>query len=910
MNAPVSASSVVLSSRRNRGRPLACFFTPGRIAVIGATERPGSVGRAVLENLQPFGGEVIPVNPARSRVLGLPAAPCIGEVKGPVDLAVIATPAATVPGLVAECAAAGVQGAIILSAGFGEFGAAGRQLQADVMAAARGVVRIVGPNCLGVMSPPTGLNATFAGAMARAGSVAFLSQSGALCAAILDWSLREKVGFSGFVSVGCMADVAWADLIDHFGDDPRTESLVIYLESIGDARSFLSAAREVAITKPIVVIKPGRTAAAARAAASHTGALTGSDEVLDAAFRRAGVLRVETIAEVFDLVEVLGKQPRPRGPRLTIVTNAGGPAALAADCAVTAGLKLAELSDKTLTSLGRHLPPHWSRGNPIDILGDADPDRYARALNAAAADPECDGVLAILTPQAMTDAAGVARRITGLCPLPGGKPLLASWMGAARIEEGEGILNAAGVPTFRYPDRAVRAFAHMWRYSANLTALYETPAGSTHAEGGRERQLKARKFLHAARAAGRTLLTEYESKRILALYGIPTVRTMVARTAAEAVTRARTIGFPVVLKLLSTTITHKRAAGGVCLGLRDVADVQRAWQQIKAAVTSKGSARDFLGVTVQPEVPREGCELILGSSIDEQVGPVILFGAGGEYVEVFQDYALGLPPLNATLARRLMEGTRVHALLEGRAGRPAADLAALAQLLVDFSQLVIEQPWIREIDVNPVRVSPAGIVALDARMVLHAADIPGPHLPRPAIRPYPEIYVTTGRLRDRTPVVIRPIRPDDEPMMVDFHHSLSERSVWYRYFSQHPLEQRIAHRRLARMCFVDYDREIALVAVYTEPVTQEQGIIGVARLCKEHAQPEGEFAVVISDPWQGRGLGSLLLRELIEVGRAEQLHRITGTILADNVEMRRLCTRVGFTLSPTCDGECTAELVL
>jgi len=719
------AGDPALSILSDQRQALRAIVAPSRVAVVGATEKEGSVGRTVMWNLitHPFGGTVFPVNPQRASVLGIKAYPNLAALPEPVDLAVIVTPAPSVPGAVAECVRAGVKGAIVISAGFRETGPAGAELERQVLAEARrGRLRIIGPNCLGVMNPINGLNATFASAMARPGSVAFLSQSGALCTAVLDWSLRENVGFSLFVSVGSMLDVGWGDLILHVGDDPRTRAILIYMESIGDARSFLSAAREVAMTKPIIVIKPGRTEGAARAAASHTGALAGQDDVLDAAFRRSGVLRVASIAELFYAAESLSKQPRPRGPRLAIVTNAGGPAVLATDTLLLLGGQLAELSKDTLAALDQFLPAAWSHGNPVDVLGDADPERYARAVEVVAADPGSDGLLVILTPQAMTDPTRTAEALKPHARL--GKPLLASWMGGADVAAGESILNRASVPTFNYPDTAARVFTSMWRSTENLRLLYETPIMATEGDAEGPDAAAASALLERVRRAGRVLLSEAESKRLLAAYGIPTVPTHVAGDPEAAVRAAETLGFPVVAKLNSETVTHKTEVDGVKLNLGDAEAVRAAWRDIQAAVAHHVGPEHFQGVTIQPMVPLDGYELILGSSLDAQFGPVVLFGAGGRLVEVLCDRALALPPLTSTLARRLMERTRIYRALQGVRGQPPVDLPGLEQLLVRFSQLVVEQPRIQEIDVNPVLASATRLVALDARVVLHPPDTP------------------------------------------------------------------------------------------------------------------------------------------------------------------------------------------
>jgi acetyltransferase len=877
-------------------RPLDPIFAPKSIAVIGATETVGSVGRTILENLIKgnFPGKLYPVNPKRDTVLGVKAYPSITAVPEKPDLAIIITPPATVPGIIRDCGTVGVKGAIIISAGFKEIGAPGVELERQVLEEAKKAgIRVVGPNCLGVMVPGAKFNGTFAADMAKAGSVGFISQSGALCTAILDWSLKENVGFSAFASLGSMLDVSWGDLIQYLGDDPKTKSIVMYMESIGDAQAFLSAAREVALTKPIIVIKPGRTEAAAKAAASHTGSLTGSDEVLQAAFQRVGVLRVEQISELFDMAEVLAKQPRPKGPRLTIVTNAGGPGVLATDALIGAGAQLADISPESMEAFNKILPPTWSHNNPVDIIGDAKPELYAKALEIAAKDPNTDGMLVILTPQAMTDPTATAECLKPYAHIPN-KPVIASWMGADIVSKGEDILNAAQIPTFKYPDRAARSFYYMWRYSENLRSLYETPSmteDDSHGEIDRE---KATAIITEVRKSGRTLLTEFESKKLLAAYGIPTVETHIATTENDAVKEAARLGFPVVLKLHSETITHKTDVGGVQLNLRTASAVRQAYKAIEAGCSKKVGKEHFQGVTVQPMIKLDGYEIIIGSSVDPQFGPVLLFGTGGQLVEVFKDRALGLPPLNATLARRMMERTKIYTALKGVRGRKATNIAAIEQLLVRFSQLVVEQPWIAEIDINPLLVSSERIFALDGRVVLHPLDTPEDKLPKSAIRPYPIQYATPWKLKGKSGVLIRPIKPEDEPMMVKFHETLSEESVYNRYFSALKLSQRITHERLTRICFNDYNREIALVAELKVAKGEEKKILGVGRLSKQHAGNEAEFSALVSDDWQGQGLGTELLRRLIEIGKVEKLSRISGQILAENHAMQHICRKVGF----------------
>lgn len=879
------------------------IFKPQTVAVIGATESHGTVGRSVLWNLirNPFGGTVFPVNPKRSSTLGIKAYPNIQSVPDPVDLVVVVTPATSVPAIIQDCVSVGVKGAIVISAGFKEIGPAGAELERQILETARGGhMRVIGPNCLGVMSTVSGLNATFASAMAVPGNVGFISQSGALCTAVLDWSIRENVGFSQFVSIGSMLDVGWGDLIYYLGSDPKTESIVIYMESIGDAHAFLSAAREVALRKPIIVIKPGRTAGAAKAAASHTGSLTGSDEVLEAAFQRCGVLRVNSISDLFSMSEVLGKQPRPNGPRLTILTNAGGPGVLATDALLTTGGQLAELTKSTMDELDKILPVVWSHNNPVDVIGDASPERYAKALEIAAKDPNSDGLLVILTPQAMTDPTQTAEQLKPYAKTLG-KPVIASWMGGSDVEAGEAILNRAGIPTFAYPDTAAQIFNYMWQYTINLQALYEIP---TLASQGTEElfdRTKANQIIAAARKAGRTLLTEYESKQLLAAYGIPTVETRIARTADEAVAAAKEIGYPVVLKLHSETVTHKTDVGGVVLNVKSDAEVRKTFEQIKTSVREKTGEGNFLGVTVQPMVKMEGYELILGSSIDPQFGPVLLFGLGGQLVEVFRDRALALPPLTSTLARRMMEQTLIYKALKGVRGRKPVDLAALEHLIVGFSQLVVEQRWIQEIDINPLLASSDQLIALDARVVLHPPETTEDKLPRLAITPYPVEYVQPWKAPTGESLMIRPIRPEDEPLMVQFHTSLSERSVFLRYLNPMLLDQRVSHSRLSRICFIDYSREMVLVAEQKNPGTGKREIVGTSRLSRIPGTNDGHFAMIVNDQWQSHGLGSELLSRLLQVAKDLGMERVLATMSADNKPMRHMCEKLGFRFEPTAD---------
>lgn len=878
-------------------KSLDAIFLPKTVAVIGAKDNIGSVGRTLMANLMGggFGGRIYPINPKRDTVLGLKSYPSIASVPEPIDLAVILTPAHTVPGIIEECVRANVKGGVIISAGFKELGEPGLKLEQEILSHARlGKMRIIGPNCLGVMNPIYGLNATFAAGMALPGNIALISQSGAMCTAILDWSFQERVGFSAFVSIGTMADVDWGDLIDYLGDDPKTQSILIYMETVGDPRSFLSAAREVALEKPIIVIKSGRSQAAAKAAASHTGSLAGSDEVFEAALERVGVLRVNSIADLFRTASVLARQPLPKGPRLAIVTNAGGPSVLATDAAVLNGAEMAALDAKTIEKLNPILPAAWSHGNPVDILGDAGPELYAKTVEIVAQDPNIDGILVILSPQDVTDPLGTAEGLRAYSRLYN-KPLLASWMGGDTVKKGAEILTQNKIPSFQYPDDAARTFATMWNYSQNLKSLYELPLI--------KQQAALPHYFHRKEVADiiarvknekRTLLNEYESKRVLSAYGIPTVETHIAQTAEEAARRAEELRYPVVLKLNSRTITHKSDVGGVKLNLRSKDEVIKAFDEIKQSVKALAGEEHFEGVSVQSMVKLDGYELILGSSIDEQFGPVLLFGTGGQLVEVFKDRALALPPLSLSLARRLMQKTKIYEALQGVRGRKPVNQTALEQLLVNFSLLVTENPWIKECDINPLHVSEDLMIALDARIVLNDPSLNEADLPKLAIRPYPIEYVTSRELKGGQKVTLRPIRPEDKALMIDFHKELSDKSVRQRYFEFLSLDKRVAHDRLIRICFNDYDREIRMVTELADPQSGERKIIGVGRLSRIHGSNQVALTMVITDAYQNLGLGTNLLEHLIEIARKEKIETIYTEILSENSQMIGMCKKHGF----------------
>jgi acetyltransferase len=888
-------------------RSLDLLFHPKSVAVIGAKDTPGSVANTILTNLiKHFRGQIYPVNPKREQVSGLTSYANIASIPEQVDLVVIVTPAATVPKIIRECVEARAKSAIIISAGFKELGSSGLKLEEEILSIAKkGNLPFIGPNCLGVMNPMHGLNATFAKEMAIPGHIAFISQSGAMCTAVLDWSFKENIGFSSFVSVGSMADVNWGTLIDYLGNDPNTHSLLLYMETIGDARAFMSAAREVALKKPIIVIKPGRSQAAAQAAASHTGSLAGSDEVFDAALDRVGVLRVNSIGELFSMASILSKQPLPKGPRLTIVTNAGGPAVLATDAAIINGAELSPLTQDTIQSLNTFLPSAWSHANPVDLLGDADSQRYSQAIKVVSNDPTTDGLLVILSPQDMTNATQIAEELSKENI---SKPILASWMGGESVREGAEILSEAKIPVFHYPDDASKAFGMMWHHSRHLKNLYETTVLDPESKNVESTQ--ANEIIKKALLEGRTLLNEFESKELLHCYHIPIVETVIAHDKDSAITHARRLGYPIVLKLFSETITHKTDVGGVKLNLRNEEQVKIAFDEILESVSRLAGASHFQGVTVQPMISlQSGYELILGSTTDPQFGPILLFGTGGQLVEVFKDKALAIPPLTQNLARDLMEKTKIYEALKGVRGRKAVDLKLLESLIVNFSQLIVENPRIKECDINPLFISETQTLALDARIVLHEATIPDSELPRLAIRPYPLNYLSSFTLLDGTSILVRPIRPEDESLVIQFHKELSEDTVRQRYFEFVSLDNRTAHERLLRICFNDYDREIALVAeIGSEIGAEKRGkikpqrqIIAIGRIVKIPGTAVAQLTLTIIDSFQHLGLGSELLHQLIVVAKNEGVEIIDATILGENTGMLKICERAGFELKTGID---------
>ncbi|MGQ9530213.1 MAG: bifunctional acetate--CoA ligase family protein/GNAT family N-acetyltransferase [Candidatus Bathycorpusculaceae bacterium] len=867
------------------------IFNPRRIAVIGATDREGSVGARLFKNLIGVGfrGAVYPVNPFRPTVQGITAYPSILKIPWHVDLAIIATPAHTVPQIVEECGKAGVSGIIIISAGFREAGKEGESLEKQILELKdKYNLRIIGPNCFGIMRPKIGLNATFANKPAMPGKIAFISQSAALCASVIDWASEAHIGFSAVVSTGSMLDVDFGDLIDYFGTDPQTRSIVLYIESIKNARKFMSAARGFARAKPIVVVKAGRFPRSVEAAISHTGALCGEDAVYDAAFRRAGVVRVEAINDLFNCAEALAMQPNPKGPNLTIITNAGGPGIMAADFLIAKGGKLTSLSAETVDALKKALPPYCSIINPIDILEEATPDRFRKVIEICLQDPNSDAFLIIYTPQGATDPLTIAKIIVELSKQTM-KPILTSLMGEVECRRARQILRKNRIPVFATPEQAVLTFMHMYSYTQNLELLYQTPEELT-VELSIPTFLK--EVLRKAFNEGRTVLNQYEALQFLEAYQIPTIKTLVAKTSDEAEAIASEIGCPIVMKALSPQITHKSKVEGVILNVWSPEQAKAFFETLAERVKKYNPEAEFQGAIIQPMVQRKLCELLIGSKRDTDFGSIIMFGMGGVATELFQDVNIALPPLNQVLARRLMEKTKIYKLAEPGEGR--FNVKLLEEILVKFSQLVIDFPEIKEIEINPLIVDENTASVVDARIVIDPEKIlhearSHEHL---VIAPYPKKYVTQWTLKDGTPVLLRPIKPEDEVLLRELYSSLSEETMRFRFFQ---VFREVSHETLTRYCNLDYDREIAIVA---ETQKDRRRIIGVALLSLEPGRKNGEFAVVVGDQWQGLGLGSKLVDYIIEIGKEMRLKTIYGFVISENAKMIHLCTKKGFRIEP------------
>jgi len=869
------------------------IFDPNRIALLGVTQNPNSVGGKVLGNLVGggFRGVVYPVNPAVEAVLGVPCYPSVAALPKTPDLAIVCSPAAEVPAQVAACGEAGIRGLIVVSAGFKETGEAGLALEREIRAAqARFAgMRIVGPNCLGIIVPRLGLNASFAPAMPRDGDIAFISQSGALCASVLDWALENRVGFSHFVSVGNSLDVDFGDLIDYCGEDEHTRSIILYIESVSDARTFMTAARAFARHKPIIAFKAGRFPASAQAAASHTGAMASEDAVYDAAFQRAGIARVPDLGDVFDCAALIGRGRFPAGPRLGIVTNAGGPGVIATDALIAQQGELAALAPETLAKLDQDLPPAWSHGNPVDVLGDANSKRIEKAVAAVLADRGVDAVLVIVTPQAMTNPGATARSLAKLAG-ESRKPLLAAWLGGRAMREGLAVLAEAGIAAYPTPEQAVRAFMTLVAYARNLETLYETPK-DVAIQFPYDRAEAKRRFVATRLGAG-GVLPEDVSKELLASYGIPVARPEVADSAAAAVAIADRIGYPVVLKVRSPDITHKTDAGGVALDLAGAEMVAAAWDAIMRSAREQRPDARLEGVTVQKMIAaRDSLELILGIKQDPVFGTVILAGMGGVGAELLGDRSLGFPPLNERLAMRMLESLRMWPLFMGYRGRAPVAVDALIQALIRLSYLAADWPEVVELDVNPLLCTPSEVVALDARVVVDRARAgaesePYAHL---ALRPYPEKLVKRIALKDGVPVTFRPIKPEDEPLWLAMLGSCSKETIYSRF---RYLFDWSTHDVATRFCYIDYAREIAIVAEIGEGASRR--LVGVGRLIADPGHREGEYAVLVVDEWQGRELGGMLTDYCLEIARSWELERVVAQTTTDNRPMIAVFERRGF----------------
>ena len=884
-------------------RPL---FEPGSVAIIGASTRAGSIGAVLVANMLGAGyrGALHAVNPKYRSVQGVPCFASIGALPARVDLAVIATPPRSVPELIDQCGDAGVRAAVVITAGFSEAGADGAQLERAALAnARRHGLRLVGPNCLGLMRPELGLNATFARGQALPGSLGLVSQSGAVCTAMLDWARPNGVGFSSVVSLGGSSDVDFGEIIDYLVADPKTGHILLYVEGVRDGRRFVSALRAAARVKPVILMKVGRHPAGSRAAVSHTGAIVGLDDVFDAVVRRTGAVRVTTIGQMVAAAQALAARVHPQGERLAVVTNGGGPGVMAADRAADLGLPLAQLSPQTVAALKGALPANWSHGNPIDLIGDADAARYSAAITACLADDGVDGVLTVLTPQAMTRPEDAARAVIDAARTTS-KPVIACWMGEEQTAAARKLLHAAGIPVFRTPDPAVEMFGHLATFYRNQRTLLQAP-GPLSPQDPPDRDA-AHAIVDAALAEKRTLLSEAESKALLAAFRIPVVRTVRAHAAEQAVQLAGEIGYPVVMKIDSPDITHKSDVNGVRLNLADAHAVRAAYQGIVADLARLRPQARVDGVVVEPMLKRaHGRELMAGVIRDPVFGPALVFGTGGTAIEVYCDRAVALPPLDAFLVGEMIRGTRVAKLLGAFRNLPPVNMAALEAVLLRLSELVCELPSLEALDINPLIADESGAIAVDARVVLRAHAPQRDGYGHMAIHPYPAHLVSRWQPPGGSEVTLRPIRPEDAAMEQAFVKGVSAQSRYFRFMDT---LRELTPSMLARFTQIDYDREMAFVAVLNQGGLETE--IGVARYV---ANPDGEsceFAILIADDWQRRGLGGRMMAQLIEVARARGLHSMIGHVLAGNHRMLKLCGGLGFAVTASADDAMVKRVTL
>ncbi len=870
-------------------RNLEKLFRPASVAVIGATNRESAVGGVVMQNLLEggFEGPILPVNPKHGAVAGVLAYPDVESLPVPPDLAIICTPPAPIPSLIEKLAAIGTRAAIVLTAGLDDVETRdGRTIkQAMLDATNQHLFRILGPNCLGLLVPGIKLNASFAHLPATDGKIALVSQSGALCTVILDWAAENGAGFSHFISLGDCADVDFGDVIDYLATDVSTRAILLYIESVTSGRKFMSACRAAARNKPVVVIKSGRGNAGAKAAASHTGALAGADDVYDAAFRRAGMLRVDEIGELFAAVETLTRAKPQIGERLMLMTNGGGLGVMAADALEEHGIGLPVLSEQTIEKLNAELPPTWSHANPVDIIGDAPGTRYTAAARALLDDPSADAVLVMHAPTAIASSIEAAEAVIEVAH-SSKKNVLASWCGGKAVAPARKRLREAGIPSFNTPNDAVRGFRNLVEYRRNQTLLLETPPSSpqnvTYATDA------ARFVLEARLSNGRQLLTEPESKAVLSAYGIPTVETHIVGDAEDAVSKAVEMGFPVALKILSDDISHKSDVGGVALHLNDSDAVRSAASGMLKNIERRFPEAAIQGFTVQKMVSRPGAhEVIIGVTPDPVFGPVILFGHGGTAVEVIGDRSIALPPLNMKLARDLIDRTRISKLLAGYRDQPPADIDMLCQTLIHISQLIIDMPEIEELDINPLLVDENGVLALDAR--IRVSDEKS--RTRLAIRPYPKELEHDVTLEDGEKIHIRPIRPEDEPAHVEFLAKTSKEDIRFRFFGQ---IRELPHSEMARLAQIDYDREMALIAKQRTR-NGEGDTLGVVRTITDPNNERAEFAIIVRSDMKGHGLGRALLNRMIAYCRGRGTKEIIGQVMQENRTMLEFVNSLGFT---------------
>jgi len=864
------------------------IFSPKSIAIIGASEEKGSVGYTLMKNLTEgeYEGKVYPINIHKTEIFGFKAYQKIAQLPEAVDLAVIATPAKTVPEIVEQCGKTGIVGVIIISAGFKETGSEGKELETKILEIKKQYnMRIVGPNCLGVIRPSINLNATFTNKLPKQGNIAFISQSGALGSAILDWAIHEKIGFSNFVSVGNMIDVDFGDLIDYFGTDPKTRSILMYIEGVTNARKFMSAARHFARTKPIIVIKAGKFSETTKAVAVHTGAQSGEDMAYDAAFKRVGIVRVEEIGDLFNCAEVLGIQPLPRGPKLAIITNAGGAGIMAADALISRGGKLSKLDQKTVEKLDKVLPPHWSKANPIDILGDAKSHSYEIAITAILADKNVDGLLIIYAPQGLSDSVDVAKSVRKLCEKNEySKPILTSFMGYEEVEKANRVLNEKSIPTYSTPEQAIKTYLYMNQYKRNLELLYQTPEELPVDSSPPKRPITV--IIKEAAKENREKLTEIESKQILENYKIPVIKTLTAETEDEAVFAASRLGYPLILKILSSKTPQEVAMGDI----KSDTELREAFRKVVQQTKKQNTDTQIFGITLQPLIGKQGYRMRLRTKTDSLFGPIIMFGMYDIGVEIFDDIAVGLPPLNQALARRMIEETRGYKLLKGYKKLPPANLKLLEEIIVRLSQLLVDFPQIKELDINPLFINETEALALDARIVIDKTQFskkskPHEHL---VISPYPKKYETTWKMRDGRNVLLRPIKPEDEPLWLKMFQNFSEQSIRYRFFQ---IIKDTPHEIRVRYSNIDYDREIGIVAELKEAKRQ---ILGVVRLIIEPDGKTGEIAFIVADPWQGLGLGPKMVDYMIEICKDKKLETVYAFMLPDNHRAIRLLKKMGF----------------